>query len=108
MSDMEQALGEFICQQNPYTNFPGDNNPPPKPVTGEMTLGANWQVVNTEIEGNGEYTLLWNFDGRPRGVRKAMRIKYTYIATYQLPNGETKEIEHTEHLLIGYEGSGSA
>jgi hypothetical protein len=102
---MEQELGEFICKQNPYTEFPGEDGPPQKPKTGEMTLGPKWQVVDSAVQ-NGEYALLWDFDGKPRRVRKAMRIKYTYKATYKMPDGGVIERDMIEYLLVGYEGSG--
>jgi hypothetical protein len=105
--EMEQALGAFICEQNPYTEFPGEEGPPQKPKTGEMTLGPKWQVVDSAVQ-NGEYALLWDFDGKPRRVRKAIRIKYTYKATYKMPSGEEIERDEIEHLLLGYEGSGDA
>jgi hypothetical protein len=43
--------------------------------------------------------------GRP-GLDGAVRTAYTYKAVYTLPKGDTKERDVTEHLLIGYEGSG--
>ena len=31
MGDMAQALGQFIFEQNPYTNLSGQEGPPQKP-----------------------------------------------------------------------------
>jgi hypothetical protein len=75
MEEMDRALGAFIREQNPYTTFPGEDGPPPKPKTGDMLLGPKWQAVDTAIE-NGAYALQWAFEGQPRQVPKALRIKY--------------------------------
>jgi hypothetical protein len=105
MDEIHRALGQFICAQNPYTNLSGEEGPPQKPQTEEMLLAPDWQKLHTAIE-NGDYALLWEFGGKQHRVRRAVRIAYTYKAVYTLPNGDTKERDVTEHLLIGYEGSG--
>jgi hypothetical protein len=105
MGDMAQALGQYIGEQNPYTNLSGQAGPPQTPQTTEMLLAPDWQKLHTAIE-NGDYALLWEFGGKQHRVRRAVRIAYTYKAVYTLPNGDTKERDVTEHLLIGYEGSG--
>jgi hypothetical protein len=82
---MELDLGEFICKQNPYTQ--------------RMELANNWQHHDVEIDQ--DYYHYWYFDGRPRRVRKAVRIKYTYLEDPTDPSSRK-----SEHLLIGYEGIG--
>ena len=70
-----------------------------------MILAPDWQEPYTPIE-NGDYALLWEFGGKQHSVRRAVRIEYTYKTAYTLPKGGTKARDVTEHLLIGYEGSG--
>lgn len=108
---MHEGLGQYICEQNPYTDRKTfEEGPPQKPETGEMRLvepgekAGSWQKNGTEVELDQGYTHLWYFDGKPRSVKKAIRIEYKFDATYHLSDGTTKTVPITEHLLIGYEG----
>jgi hypothetical protein len=105
MGDMAQALGQFICEQNPYTNLSGEEGPPQQPQTEGMILRPDWQKLDTAIE-NDDYALFWEFEGKRRRVRKAIRIKYAYKAAYTMPKGDTKARDVTDYLLIGYTGFG--
>ncbi len=78
-TQMECDLGEFIRQQNPYTQ--------------NMQLPPDWKA-KSETDTSVNY---WYFKGAPLRVKKAIRVLYTYVE-----NGKTE----TEHLLIGYEGAG--
>src|SRR5450631_2958747 len=43
-------------------------------------------------------SLRWHFGGEPYKITKAMRIRYTYIKTY-----ESEQVSFTGSLLVGYQ-----
>jgi hypothetical protein len=85
MTSGMDEIGEFICDENPYTD--------------KMQLADGWQNHDVSIEqaeGDDEYAHYWYFAGRAHRVKKALRIKYTYTDD----DGKVQ----IEHLLVGYEG----
>jgi hypothetical protein len=91
----EEALGKLIFILNPYT----------KGVPGTATIGPgspgddiDLSQISIEID---DYEGHWSFKGNDHRVKRAVRIQYRY-------NGEAGDLGvlTTEHLLIGFLGSG--
>ena len=98
-------LGAFILKEDPYgaeVHFPKDLH---RSTDVEREGPAKGYAADRPIElGPGGIYLdpkdceWWHFGGKARQVSKAIRIRYTYTT----PEGKPV----TEHLLIGFEGSG--
>jgi hypothetical protein len=101
--DEAYRLGEFIYEQNPYglNRLPTDLDSPRVKTDGPAkSKKANNPLTAQEtaaIQKKPSKSLWWYFNGKPCRVNKAIRIPYTYKV-----GGRTV----TEHLLIGYEGTG--
>jgi hypothetical protein len=73
-------LGEFIFEENPYGS------------------GGNLLPGFQSVSQFDDEVRHWDFGGHQRQVQKAIRVPYRY----RDKNGHVR----TEHLLIGFEGSG--
>lgn len=103
-------LGDFIFDQNPYAaeveivdvEHPNNSNPKDPDVAmdgpgAKFHSKKPFKVPTSKTGAEFMEGLFWYFKGAPRRVSKAIRIKYTY---------KLRGKKVTEHLLIGYEGSG--
>jgi Dyp-type peroxidase family len=90
-SDSYRDLGEFIFEQNPYSQ--------------QGTLRRGFEAVtesedyaNPAVEKDETKWTTWKFKNENRAIRRAIWVSYDY----RDKDGNVK----TEHLLIGYAGSG--
>jgi hypothetical protein len=97
---IEEALGTLIRMANPYTTgaagtmqFSGATAGPPPTI--------NPDQIPVEED---RYTAQWVFRGQAETVEKALRVEYQYDATDE--QGNLLGYKVTEHLLIGFAGSG--
>jgi hypothetical protein len=93
----DQALGRLIFMLNPYTN--GSSN---SIAIGPGGPGDNVDLGQVSIEVDN-YSGQWSFKGQEQRVAKAIRIQYRYRADDEAGNNG---VLTTEHLLIGFVGSG--
>lgn len=113
MSDMA-ALGELICDLNPYTSV---NDAAAGTETGKMSVGmlppapasdpnhptvpAPGPIGSFGIEIERNYGQQWTFKGQTQTVKTAVRIPYRFPVN---KGGQTLYWQ-TEYLLIGYAGA---
>ncbi len=108
--DLKAALGQLICNLNPYTSLPKPGMPhetvSSTARTGEMDpfFGADADPNKVDLEVETNYPGEWIFKGHPQRVVKAVRIKYRYPVR---DNDGNNLYYVTDYLLVGYEG-GSA
>ena len=95
---IEQALGTLIRMANPYTSG----------AAGTINFaGAPLAIDPNQIPVEEDnYTTQWVFKGQTETVEKALRIQYQYDATDD--KGNLLGYKVTEHLLIGFAGSGGS
>jgi hypothetical protein len=117
--DGMSMLGKLICDMNPYTEMPkyamsgalktgkmqvfvGN----PSAATSEPTGTAEptGTVEQIEVEVDAGYNAQWAFKGQTHNVNTALRVKYRFPV---LDSNNNPLYWVTEHLLIGYEGSGA-
>jgi hypothetical protein len=115
MSDMA-ALGELICDLNPYTGvtdaaagtetgkmsvgmLPAAPDPDPNNPTAPAPAPGAIGSFGIEIERN--YGAKWTFKGQDLTVKTAVRIPYRFPVN---KNGRTLYWQ-TEYLFIGYAGA---
>src|SRR4051794_22787539 len=116
---IERDLVRLVIQLNPYAIPPAMifASPPSGPVLQaqnnaigttntvadlDAAVPTNFSVFTFQRQDNPAYQMnwTWEFNGRQRIIRRALRLQYHY-PVYQ-GNGAVA----TEHVLIGYEGGG--
>jgi hypothetical protein len=96
---IEEALGTLIRSANPYTTG----------ASGTMAFAAahpadhSIDPTNIPVEEDN-YSAQWVFKGQTQSIEKAIRIQYTYTKTDK--DGRDLGYSVTEHLLVGFAGSG--
>lgn len=112
-------LGKLICDMNPYTEMPKFQmsgalktgkmnvfvaNPSAAPAEPTVTAEPTGTVEQIEVEVDAGYNAQWAFKGQNQNVNTALRVKYKFPVL----DANNKPLYWvTEHLLIGYEGSGA-
>ncbi len=104
------ALGQLICDMNPYTEMPKWQMSGAL-KTGEMDVlvgASHTDAAGTarqmEVEVETGYPAQWAFKGQQQNVNTALRVKYRFPVL----DKDGKEIYWvTEYLLVGYLGSGA-
>jgi hypothetical protein len=98
---IEEALGALIRMANPYTTGgAGTMHFAAAKAAGAgdpLTIDPHQIPVEED-----KYTAQWVFKGQTQNIEKALRIQYTY--PMKSKSGDTYHV--TEHILIGFAGSG--
>lgn len=94
---IETAIGRLIRMANPYTSG--------APGTMHFAAATGGAIDPKQIPvEEDKYKGQWVFKGQTEIIRKAIRVEYQYEATDD--QGNPLGYKVTEHLLIGFAGSG--
>jgi hypothetical protein len=100
---IEEALGTLIRIANPYTS--GAERTMHFAAAKPAEAGNPPMIDPHQIPVEQDnYTAQWTFKGQTQIIAKALRIEYTYPMKNKA--GDTYHV--TEHLLIGFAGSGGS
>jgi hypothetical protein len=98
---IEKALGTLIRMANPYTSGAAGTM---HFAAAKVAKAGDPPVIDPHeipVEED-KYSTQWTFKGQTQNIEKALRVEYTYPM-----KNKAGEIYHvTEHVLIGFAGSG--
>jgi hypothetical protein len=102
---IEEALGTLIRMANPYTSGAADTMhfAAAKAAKGVGTSTIDPGQIPVEED---RYPNSWAFKGQTQTVQKSIRVQYQYDAMDD--KGKKLGYKVTEHLLIGFAGSGGS